>query len=91
MPEESTYYVAIAVAFFGFVALAFVLLFPIYRFIRREEQRSTAWTPPALAEQQRRATERAEPAAASGDGMGGNGLASTPGGAGGPGDPPELG
>jgi hypothetical protein len=82
--EESAYYVAIAVAFFGFVALAFLLLFPIYRFMRKEEQRSEAWTPPALAERQRRAIEQSERAAASGDGAGSEG------GAGGPGEPPAL-
>ena len=84
MPAESAYYAAIAAAFFGFVALAFVLLFPIYRFIRKEEKRSEAWTGSALAEQQRRSIERAEQAAASGDG------AEPSGGAGGPGEPPTL-
>jgi hypothetical protein len=83
VPEESAYYVAIAVAFFGFVALAFVLLFPIYRFLRREERRSETWTRPALAERQRQSIEQAERAAASGDGA-------EPGGAGGPSEPPEL-
>jgi hypothetical protein len=88
--EESAYYAAIAVAFFGFVALAFILLFPIYRFIRREEQRSEAWTRPARAERQRRAIEHAERAAAAGDGMGGANAVGEAGGEGGPGEPPEL-
>jgi hypothetical protein len=87
--EESAYYAAIAVAFFGFVALAFILLFPIYRFLRKEERRSEAWTRPALAERQRRTIERAERAAASGDGVGGDGVGEA-GGEGGPGEPPEL-
>ena len=51
--EESAYYTVIAATFFGFIALAFVLLFPIYRFIRREEKHSESWTEPALAERQR--------------------------------------
>ncbi len=88
MPEESAYYFVIAATFFGFLALAFVLLFPIYRFIRREETRSAAWTPPALAEQQRRSIEQPEPSAHSGDGAGGDGRAASSGGAG---EPPELG
>jgi hypothetical protein len=49
----SEYYLAIAVAFFGFVALAAVLLVPIYRFLRREEEHSREWTPERLAERRR--------------------------------------
>jgi hypothetical protein len=83
VPEDSAFYVAIAVAFFGFVALAFILLYPIYRFLRREEQRSEAWTRAALAARQRQAIEQSERAAASGNGAGG--------GEGGPGESPEPG
>ncbi|HLT48446.1 MAG TPA: hypothetical protein VK002_14525 [Rubricoccaceae bacterium] len=95
MPSDTEFYVAIAVAFFGFMALAFILLFPIYRFMRREEERAEAWTRPALAERQRRAIERAERAAAAGDGAeaggaGGDGTTGSAGGEGGPGEPPEL-
>ena len=52
MESPQIYYV-VAAAFFGFVALAFILLFPIWRFIRREEQRSEEWTPRAIAERRR--------------------------------------
>lgn len=81
MPESS-YYLAIALAFFGFVTLAFVLLYPIYRFIRREEEQSRQWTTEALAQRQRQALEDARRADASGDGSAG--------GEGGPGEPPDL-
>ena len=47
----------------GFFALAFILLFPVYRFMRREEEVAESWTPRALAERQRRPEEPA-----SGDG-----------------------
>ena len=50
----SDYYIAIAASFFGFIALAFILLFPVYRFLRREETHSERWTTNALAERQRR-------------------------------------
>ena len=39
----------------GFFLLAFVLLFPVYRFMRREEDLSTDWTRDAIAKRQRRA------------------------------------
>jgi hypothetical protein len=82
--DESAYYIAIALAFFGFVALAFILLFPVYRFLRREEEKSEQWTDAAIAERRRRAIEHAERAAASGDGS------RVDGGPGAPGEPPEL-
>lgn len=47
------FYWAVAAAFFGFVALAFLLLFPVYRFLRREEARSEDWTREAIARRQR--------------------------------------
>ena len=93
MPSETDFYIAIAAAFFGFMALAFILLFPIYRFIRKEEQRSEGWTQAAIAERQRRAVEQAERAASAGDGSGGaggDGSTASAGGEGGPGEPPEL-
>lgn len=87
MPSDFEFYVAIAVAFFGFMALAFILLFPIYRFMRKEERRSEGWTQSALAERRRRAIEQSKHAAASGDGAGGE---PSDGGEGGPGPPPTL-
>lgn len=75
---ESDFYIAIAVSFVGFFVLAFVLLFPVYRFMKREEKRSEAWTDHAIAERRKQALERAERASSEGDG------------AGGPGAPPEL-
>ena len=46
-------YIVVAVTFVGFIALAFVLLYPIYRFLRREERVSDDWTPDAVARRQR--------------------------------------
>ena len=37
----------------GFFALAFILLYPVYRFLRREEDVSKNWTPDAIARRQR--------------------------------------
>ena len=37
----------------GFFALATILLFPVYLFLRREEDLSKGWTPEALARRQR--------------------------------------
>ena len=70
---ESDFYIAIAVAFVGFFVLAFVLLFPVYRFMKREEKRSEAWTDSAIADRRRRALEKAERASSEGDGAGGLG------------------
>jgi membrane protein implicated in regulation of membrane protease activity len=42
---ESDYIVVILVAFVGFVALAAMLLVPIWRFLRREEEVAKRWTP----------------------------------------------
>lgn len=47
-------YLVIAVTFFGFIGLAFVLLFPVYRFLTREEKRSENWTEDAIARRQGR-------------------------------------
>ena len=38
----------------GFFALAFILLYPIYRFMRREEDVSKGWTREAMARRQQR-------------------------------------
>lgn len=51
---DSEYYLLIALTFFGFIALAFILLFPVYRFLRREEKVSEEWTDEAIARRQRR-------------------------------------
>lgn len=55
MPSDSTIYVIIAGAFFGFIALAFVLLYPVYRFMRRQEEIADDWTVDALTRRQREA------------------------------------
>lgn len=52
--DDSAVYLVIAAAFFGFIALAFVLLFPIYRFLRKEERVSDDWTQDAIVRRQRR-------------------------------------
>lgn len=39
----------IAGAVFGFLFLAFILLFPVYRFLNREEETSRSWTPGEIA------------------------------------------
>ena len=82
--EGPAIYWIIAATFFGFATLAFILLFPIYRFLKREEEQSEAWTQSALAERRRRALEHAEHAA--GDGA----ESEPPPGPGAPGEPPEL-
>ena len=76
--DESDFYIAIAVSFVGFFVLAFVLLYPVYRFMKREEKRSEAWTDSAIADRRRQALEQAERASSEGDGSGG------------PGEPPEV-
>jgi hypothetical protein len=50
----SEYAIPIAVAFFGFFALAAILLVPVYRFLNREEERSRDWTDASIAERRRR-------------------------------------
>lgn len=47
-------YLIIAGTFFGFIALAFVLLYPVYRFMRRQETMADDWTPEAVARRTRR-------------------------------------
>ena len=37
----------------GFFALAFLLLFPVYRFLRKEEKVAEKWTPDSIARRQR--------------------------------------
>lgn len=38
------YYVVIALTFVGFVALAAILLVPVYLFLKREEEVASHWT-----------------------------------------------
>lgn len=38
----------------GFLVLAFILLYPVLRFIKREEEASRAWTPDEIARAARR-------------------------------------
>ena len=61
-------YLIIAITFFGFIGLAFVLLFPVYRFLRRQEEVSDDWTPDAIARRQRTPPPPNAPAGPSGDG-----------------------
>lgn len=70
--NETAFYIAIAVSFFGFFALAFILLYPVHRFIKREEKRSQAWTDEAIAERRKKAIEKKEAAASEGDGASGH-------------------
>ena len=55
---DGSIYLVIAGTFFGFIGLAFVLLFPVWRFLRRQERLSDDWTDDAIA---RRAASRATP------------------------------
>ena len=45
---DGSIYIIIAVTFFGFIGLAFVLLFPVWRFLHREERVSHDWTDDAI-------------------------------------------
>ncbi len=47
-------YLVIAGTFVGFTALAFFLLYPIYRFLTREESAGKHWTTDAVARRQAR-------------------------------------
>lgn len=47
-------YLIIAATFVGFITLAFVLLYPVHRFLNRQERIADDWTPDALARRQRR-------------------------------------
>lgn len=70
-------YVIIAITFFGFIGLAFVLLYPVYRFMTKEEKIADEWTPEAVARRQLRETS-----------AGGDGAPARAGGPGGRGAPP---
>ena len=55
---DGSIYLVIAGTFFGFIALAFVLLYPVYRFMKRQETLSDDWTPEAISRRQRRQSAR---------------------------------
>ena len=48
------YDIVILIAFVAFIAVAFMLLWPVYRFLKREEQASEAWTERAIQQRQAR-------------------------------------
>ena len=50
---DTQIYLVTAATFVGFVGLAFLLLYPVYRFLRREERVADDWTPDAVARRQR--------------------------------------
>lgn len=58
---DGSIYLVIAGTFFGFIALAFVLLYPVYRFMRRQERLADDWTPHAVARRTRETERRANP------------------------------
>ena len=51
---DTQIYLVVAGTFVGFLALAFGLLFPVYRFLTREEKAEQAWTVDAIARRQAR-------------------------------------
>lgn len=50
---DTQIYLIVAATFIGFVGLAFILLYPVYRFLRREERVADDWTKDAIARRQR--------------------------------------
>ncbi len=56
--NDGSIYLVMVGTFFGFTALAFILLFPVWRFIRRQEQIADDWTDDSVA---RRASSRPQP------------------------------
>ncbi len=44
------YYVVIALTFVGFVALAAILLVPVYLFLKREEEVASHWTDETISQ-----------------------------------------
>lgn len=45
--------IIIITTLFGFLALAAMLLVPVYRFLRREERTSREWTPSEMAKREK--------------------------------------
>lgn len=68
---DAQIYLVIVGAFVGFIALAFLLLFPVYRFLHREEAASRDWTDDEIARRQRRPPPSGPPGAV-GDGAAGD-------------------
>ena len=50
---DGSIYLVIAGTFFGFIALAFVLLFPVWRFLHRQERMADDWTDEAVRRRSR--------------------------------------
>lgn len=50
---DGSIYLVIAGTFFGFIGLAFVLLFPVYRFMKRQERMADDWTTEAVSRRAR--------------------------------------
>lgn len=55
---DGSIYLVIAGTFFGFIALAFILLYPVYRFMKRQERMADDWTPESIAKRQRERSAR---------------------------------
>lgn len=53
MSPDTNWTLVILATTVGFFLLAFILLYPVYRFMRREEEVAEDWTPDALARRQR--------------------------------------
>ena len=66
MPSGDAIYLIIAGTFFGFIGLAFVLLYPVYRFLRRQEHEADEWTPDAIVRRTREMQAREAQARESG-------------------------
>lgn len=52
--QDSGVFLIILLSFFGFLLLAFILLFPISRFLDREKKEAQQWTDEAIARRQQR-------------------------------------
>lgn len=50
--QDSGVFLIIVLTFFGFLLLAFILLFPVSRFLDREKKEAEHWTDEAIARQQ---------------------------------------
>ncbi|MEM0962993.1 MAG: hypothetical protein AAGK21_10720 [Bacteroidota bacterium] len=60
--DDASIYLVIAATFFGFIGLAWILLYPVYRFMKRQERLADDWTDDAI--RQRVAKMRAQKASA---------------------------
>lgn len=50
--QDSGVFLIIVLTFFGFLLLAFILLFPVSRFLDREKKEAEEWTDEAIARRQ---------------------------------------